>query len=176
MRVVSTLGSLIIPLMLVLIPLHGLMRRVKVMDAFVRGAEEGLRLVLRMTPYMIAMFAALASVRSSGLIEAIVGVLAAPLGGLGLTPEIIALGLLRPISGSGSLAIASDLMRTYGPDSFLGMLASTMQGSTDTTFYVVALYFGSVGVTRTRHTVACGLLGDLAGLLAATIICSSLFR
>ena len=175
MRILGALGAVVIPLMLLLIPVYGSYKKVKVMDTFVEGAEDGLKLVLRMTPYMIAMFAALASVRTSGLIEAAVGILKAPMLALGLSPEIMAMGLLRPISGSGSLAIASDVMRTYGADSFLGLLASTMQGSTDTTFYIVALYFGSIGVTRVRHSLVAGLLGDLVGIVASLVICRNLF-
>lgn len=176
MKAISEIGGAVIPFMLLVIPLYGWLRGVKVIDAFIRGAENGLRHVLKMGPYMIAMFAALASFRSSGVIDFFVGVLAKPLASLGVTPEILTLGLLRPISGSGSLAVASDILKTYGPDSFPGLLASTMQGSTDTTFYVVAVYFGSVGITRIRHSLVSGLLGDFAGLTASVLICNWLFR
>jgi spore maturation protein B len=176
MKIVEGMGSLVIPLMLLLLPLHGLIRGVKVMDAFVRGAEEGLRLVLRMAPYMIAMFAALASLRASGLIELAVGLLSEPMSRLGLIPEVLTLAFLRPVSGSGALAVATDIMKTHGPDSFLGLMAGTMQGSTDTTFYVVAVYFGAVGMTRIRHTLLAGLIGDLAGLSAAVLLSNHLFK
>jgi spore maturation protein B len=175
-KALEGIGSLIIPVMLLLVPLHGALRKVKVLDAFVRGAEGGLRVVLRMAPYMIAMFAALASVRESGLIEAAVGWLHAPAARFGLVPETLTQALLRPISGSGSMAICTEILKRSGPDSFLGLLSSTLQGSTDTTFYIVAAYFGSVGITRTRHVLLAGLIGDACGIMAAIVFANLMFR
>jgi len=169
-------GSLIIPVMLLLVPLHGALRKVKVLDAFVRGAEGGLRVLLRMAPYMIAMFASLASVRESGLVESAVGWLAGPAARFGLVPETLAQALLRPVSGSGSMAICAEILKRCGPDSFLGLLSSTLQGSTDTTLYVVAVYFGAVGTTRTRHTLLSGLIGDACGITVAIVLANLLFK
>jgi len=175
-KALEGLGSLIIPVMLLLVPLHGALRKVKVLDAFVRGAEGGLRVVLRMAPYMIAMFAALASVRESGLVEGAVGWLAAPAARFGVVPETLTQALLRPISGSGSMAICTEILKRCGPDSFLGMLSSMVQGSTDTTFYVVAAYFGSVGITRTRHALLSGLIGDACGIAVAVMLANLMFK
>ncbi|MDP2857953.1 MAG: spore maturation protein [Bacillota bacterium] len=176
MKALEGLGSLIIPVMLLLVPLHGALRKVKVLDAFVRGAEGGLRMVLRMAPYMIAMFAALASVRESGLVEAAAGWLSTPAARFGVVPETLAQALVRPISGSGSMAICTEILKRCGPDSFLGMLSSTVQGSTDTTFYVVAAYFGSVGITRTRHALLSGLIGDACGIAVAVMLANLMFK
>lgn len=176
MKALEGFGSLIIPVMLLLVPLHGAWKRVKVLDAFVRGAEGGLRVLLRMAPYMIAMFAALASLRASGLVESAAGWLVGPAARFGLVPETLTQALLRPVSGSGSMAICTEILKRNGPDSFLGLLSSTLQGSTDTTFYVVAVYFGAVGITRTRHTLISGLIGDACGITAAVVLSNLLFR
>jgi len=171
-QVVSTWA---IPLLLLLIPLLAAIRRVKVYEVFVEGAKDGFATAVRIIPYLVGMLVAIGMFRASGAMELLASALAPLTGLIGLPAEALPVALLRPLTGSGTLALASELMKTHGPDSFVGRLASVMYGSTETTFYVLAVYFGAVGVTRTRHAVAAGLIADAAGLLAALLVCHALF-
>lgn len=159
-----------IPLILVTIPLMAYLRGVKVYEVFCEGAREGFETAIRILPYLVAMFVAIGVFRSSNAFDALLGLLA-PIGQFLLIPtEVLPLALLRPLSGSGALGMLADLLKEYGPDSMIGLIASTMQGSTETTFYVLTVYFGAVGVTRARHAVTVGLIADFAGFLAAILI------
>ena len=121
------------------------------------------------------MLVAIGIFRASGAMDILVGLLA-PIGHLiGMPPEVLPIALLRPLSGSGSLGLMSDIMKKYGPDSFIGVLVSTMYGSSETTFYVIAVYFGAVNISRTRHAVAAGLIADVVGMIGALLICKILF-
>ena len=159
-----------IPVVVCLIPLYGYLRGVRVYEAFVEGAEEGLELAIRIVPVMVAIFIAMGVFRASGAMQLLVAVLRPALSLLGVPGEILPLALIRPLSGGGALGITAELIRTAGPDSFIGRLASTMQGSTDTTFYVITLYFGSVGIKNTRHALNVGLFGDFVGFVASLIV------
>lgn len=164
----------VIPLLVLFIPLYGHLKGVKVYEAFIEGAEEGLRMVLRIAPYMLAILVALGLFRVSGAMGLLVAGLRPVLGALGVPTEVVPLLVTRPLSGGASLGVLAEILRTSGADSFVGRLASIMQGSTDTTFYVLAVYFGSVGIRRTRYALTLGLAADFAGFLAALWI-SSLF-
>lgn len=165
----------LIPLLLLAIPLLGAMRRVKVYEVFIEGAKEGFGVALRIIPYLVAILVAVAMFRASGAMELLTGALSPLTAPLGMPAEVLPAALLRPLSGSGTLGLVSELLKTHGPDSFIGRLASTLYGSTETTFYVLAVYFGAVGIRRTRHAVAAGLAGDLAGVVAAVLLCRWLF-
>lgn len=164
-----------IPALLVGIPLFGAYKRVDVYETFIEGAQEGLALAVRILPYVLAIFFAFSIFRSSGALDWISRLLAPVLAALGLPPELLAMSLVRPLSGGASFGLLAEVLGRFGPDSPVGRLASTMHGATDTTFYVMTLYFGSVGIRRIRHTLTAGLLGDLAGLLAAIYFCGLLF-
>jgi spore maturation protein B len=164
-----------IPLLLLLIPLLAAIRRVKVYEVFVEGAKDGFTTAVRIIPYLVGMLVAIGMFRASGAMELVAAALSPVTGLIGLPAEALPVALLRPFSGSGTLALSTELLKTHGPDSFVGRLASVMYGSTETTFYVLAVYFGAVGVTRTRHAVATGLVADTAGLLAALLVCRALF-
>ncbi len=158
--------------------LAGVRRRVNVYDAFVEGAKEGFSTAVRIIPYLVAMLVGIGVFRASGamdwLIEGVkwtVGLFGGDTQWAGALPT----ALMKPLSGSGARGMMVDAMQTYGADSFVGRLSCIFQGSTDTTFYILAVYFGSVGVTRTRHAVACGLLADLAGVMAAIGVCYLFF-
>ncbi len=158
--------------------LAGVRRRVNVYDAFVEGAKEGFSTAVRIIPYLVAMLVGIGVFRASGamdwLIEGVkwtVGLFGGDTQWAGALPT----ALMKPLSGSGARGMMVDAMQTYGADSFVGRLSCIFQGSTDTTFYILAVYFGSVGVTRTRHAVACGLLADLAGVVAAIGVCYLFF-
>ncbi|RME20854.1 MAG: spore maturation protein [Deltaproteobacteria bacterium] len=147
----------------------GVARGVKVYEVFVRGAREGFNLALLIIPYLVAILSAMGMLRASGGLEWITGLLGTVTEPLGLPAEVLPLALLRPLSGSGAFGITADLLKTFGPDSYIGNLASTMNGSTETTFYVLAVYFGSVGVSRIRHAVLAGLAADLMGVIGSVL-------
>lgn len=148
-------------------------RRVNVYEVFIEGAKEGFSVVIKIIPYLVAMLVAIGVFRASGTMELLVAGVKWGFGELGLDTDFVAAlptALMKPLSGSGARGMMVDAMRTYGADSFVGRLSCVFQGATDTTFYIIALYFGSVGVRKTRHAVACGLIADLAGVVAAIFI------
>lgn len=171
----GTVSAWLIPLLLALIPLLAMARKVKVYEAFVEGARGGFEVAVRIIPYLVAILVAIGMFRASGAMELLASAIAPVTDAVGLPAETLPAALMRPLSGSGTLGVVTELMQTHGPDSFIGRLASTLYGSTETTFYVLAVYFGSVGVRRSRHAVAAGLLGDLAGVIAAVAVCRALF-
>lgn len=156
----------------------GLWRGVKVYEVFVEGAKEGFTMSIKLIPYLVAMLVAIGMLRASGVLDALISAikwLLSPFFSQPLFVDALPVALMKPFSGSGSRALMLENMEHFGVDSFQGLLSATMQGSTETTFYVLAVYFGSVGITRIRHAVFCGLLADLAGIVAAIIICSVFF-
>jgi len=164
-----------VPLLIAGLVLFGWARGVKVYESFVDGAKDGFQVALRMIPYLVAILVAVGMFRASGGLDVFVAAVAPLTAPLGLPAEALPLAVLRPLSGSGSLGVMSEILSSRGPDSYLGYLASTMQGSTDTTFYVLAVYFGAIGIERTRHAVPAGLLADLAGMAAAVFIVKVVF-
>lgn len=165
----------VIPLLLLAIPLTGFSRKVKVYEAFVEGAAEGFQTSIRIMPFLVAIMVAVNIFRASGAMEIVIGGLAPFLAYLGVPSELVPLAIMRPLSGSGALGLTTELLNTYGPDSLLGLMASTVLGSTDTTFYVLTVYFGAVGIMKPRYAVFVGLLGDITGFFASIYICSLLF-
>ena len=159
--------QMLVPCVLAGTALYGTLRRVDVYGALVRGAGQGLETLARILPALVCLLTAVSMVRSSGLLEALAGCLAPVLGRLGLPPELLPLMLVRPISGSAALGVGADLINAYGPDSALGRTAAVMLGSTETTFYTIAVYFSAAGVTRTRYAVPAALCADLVGFLAS---------
>ncbi|MCH8926071.1 MAG: spore maturation protein [Proteobacteria bacterium] len=167
----------IIPGLIVLLLGFGLLRGVRVYEVFVEGAKDGFQVALRIIPYLVAILVAVGMFRASGAMELLVAPLGAVTGLFGLPPEALSMALLRPLSGSGAYGFVASILQdpAIGPDSYTGLLVSTLQGSTETTFYVLAVYFGAVQVRRVRHALAAGLTADLAGVIAAVVICSLLF-
>jgi spore maturation protein B len=172
---VDSLSIWAIPAILAIIPLYGWLRGLPVYETFVEGAEEGFRMAIMMIPYIVGILVALNVFQASGALAAVIRWLSAPLSLVGVPAEVVPLMLVRPLSGGAALGITTGLLQHYGADSFVGRLASTLQSSTDTTFYVLTLYFGSVGVRRTRYALAVALLGDLAGFVAAVAVCRALW-
>jgi len=164
-----------VPFMLAVIPAFGSLRGVKVYDTFIEGAEEGLQVTMRIIPFLVGMMVALSVFRASGAMDLLARLISPVTSWLGFPTEILPLMIVRPLSGAGALAVTADLLKTQHPDSFIGRLASIMQGSTDTTFYVLTVYFGSVGVRKARYAPAVGLLADLAGFLSALYVCNWFF-
>ncbi len=165
----------LIPAVVAGLLLVGLRGRVPVYQTFIEGAREGLEVALRIVPYLIAMLCAIAMLRASGLLDATVSVLRPMVAPLGIPAEVLPMALLRPLSGSGAFAVMAETLRTHGPDSFIGLLVSTIQGSTETTFYVLAIYFGAAQVRNVRHALACGLIADVAGFAGAVVACRLFF-
>jgi spore maturation protein SpmA len=156
-----------------------MIRRVNVYEAFIDGAKEGFTVVIKIIPYLVAILVAIGVFRASGSMDYLVAGVGRIFGGMGVNTdfvEALPTALMKPLSGSGARGMMVDAMQTYGADSFVGRLASTFQGATDTTFYIIALYFGSVGVKRTRHAVACGLFADFVGIVAAIFIAYLFFH
>ena len=179
MNVVSTsVANILLMLIIVVFILAGMRRKVNVYDAFIEGAKEGFATAVRIIPYLVAILVGIGVFRASGAMDMLIdGIkwMVASLGGNTDFVGALPTALMKPLSGSGARGMMVDAMTTYGADSFVGRLSCVFQGSTDTTFYILAVYFGSVGVRYTRHAVACGLLSDLAGMIAAIAICYMFF-
>ncbi len=171
MRIVSTLSLFVLPLFVIFVIIYGLTHRVKVYDAFCRGAAGGLSLVAKILPYVAAMTVGIALLRDSGILVMFTDALQKPLGFLGIPPDIISLWLIRPFSGSASIGVLSDILGKVGVNTLTADIASTMMGSSETTFYTIALYFGAVGIKNTRHTVAVAVMVDIATVIVAVITC-----
>lgn len=159
--------TMLVPLIIGVVALYAAFRRVDVYSALVHGAGAGLDTLLRVVPALVGLMTAVYMLRASGLMELLGNLLAPALTKLGIPPETAALLFVRPVSGSGALAIGSELMASHGPDSYVGRVAAVMLGSTETTFYTIAVYFGSAGIRRTRYAIPAALLADLAGFMAA---------
>jgi len=158
--------------------LAGMRKRINVYDAFVEGAKDGFQTAVRIIPYLVAVLVAIGVFRASGAMDLLLDGIEAGVAALGFDTEFVGAlptALMKPLSGSGARGLMVDAMQTYGADSFVGRLACLFQGSTDTTFYILAVYFGSVGIRQTRHAVPCGLLADAAGIAAALFICNLFF-
>lgn len=169
------LSAYVIPVLLASVAVYGMGRHVDVYSALTHGAEEGLTVLLRVVPALVGLLTAVSMFRVSGAMEWLSGLFAPVLELLGVPPETAPLMLVRPVSGSGALAVATDLMAAHGPDSYIGRVAAVMLGSTETTFYTIAVYFGSAGIHKTRHTVPAALAADLTGFVAAAFAVRLLF-
>jgi len=176
MSIVNTISLWLIPCMIAFILLYGTIKKVPTYETFVEGGKEGLGIAVSILPFMVGMLVSIAIFRASGALDAMVGLMKPLLDKIGVPAEIVPLALIRPISGSAGLSITTDLIATYGPDSFLGRLAAVMQGSTDTTFYVLTVYFGAVGIRKMGDALKVGLLADLIGIVCSIIFVSLMFR
>ena len=164
-----------IPVLLVGIPLIGMIRKIKVYDVFIEGAKEGFQVAVRIIPFLVGILVAIGMFRASGAMDILTNALRPLTTATGFPADLVPLAILRTLSGSGSLAFTTDLVKRFGPDSVLGRTAATMYGSSETTFYVLAVYFGSIGVKRTRHAIPAALTGDLVAAIAAVAVCSWMF-
>jgi spore maturation protein B len=172
---INVISILAVPLVLLVFLGWGFFKRVKVYEEFVEGAREGFNTAVRIIPYLVAMLVAIAMFRASGAMELLTALLAPVTSWIGMPPETLPMAIMRPLSGSGSLGIMTELMKTHGPDSLIGIMASTMYGSSETTFYVLAVYFGAVAVRNTRHAVLVGVIADVVGMLTAVWIVNLIF-
>jgi spore maturation protein SpmA len=175
LRAIGTLSLLAVPFLLVFFPFYAAARGVKVYEEFVEGAKEGFQVAIRVIPFLVAILVAIGMFRGAGGIEAMQRALAPLLTPLGFPPDLLPMTLVRPLSGSATTGLFAELVQRVGPDSLTARMAGTIFGSTETTFYVIAVYFGSVAVRRTRHAVAAGLIADFAGVVASVVICRLMF-
>lgn len=175
MGIITEISRYVIPFLLFFIPLYGFIKGVPVFEAFVEGASEGIKVAVRILPFLVGMLVAIGVFRASGAFAMVAQFLEPVCSFLGIPPEVLPLAVMRPLSGTGALGITAELIHTHGPDSFIGRMASVMQGSTDTTFYVLAVYFGSVGISKHRYALAVGLGADIVSFLASVFFCSLFF-
>lgn len=165
----------VMPVLFLVIIGYGLIKKVNVFDAFLDGAADGLKTAVKILPALVGLIAAITMLRVSGAMDFITRLLSPVTNLLGVPAEVMPLALLRPVSGSGALAVVSDLLRAHGPDSLVGRITSVMMGSTETTFYTLAVYYGAVGIKDVRFTVKAALLADLTGMLASVWVCRLFF-
>lgn len=173
--VISLLSYFVIPVIVVGFPLYGLYKRVPVYESFVEGAKEGFNVAVRIIPYLVAILFAIGMFRASGAMDALVTALNPVLSLIGFPGEVLPMAIVRPLTGSGSAGLVADMINQYGEDSIFVKMAATMFGSTETTFYVIAVYFGAVNIKKTRHAVPAGLTADFAAMLIAVWVVRLLF-
>jgi spore maturation protein B len=171
----NTIANAILLVFILGVPLYGSLRKLDVFSSFVEGAKEGFDLSVKIIPYLVAMLVAIGMLRASGFFEIFSQWLAPILTYIGMPPDLLPLALLRPFSGSAALAMTADIAHTYGGDALISKMAGTLMGSTETTFYVIAVYFGSVGIRRTRYAIPVGLLADAVGVIASVVVCQWMF-
>jgi spore maturation protein SpmA len=170
-RMVNALSLLAIPFLLSFFPVYAAARGIKIYDEFVEGAKEAFNVILRIIPFLVTMLVAIGMFKGAGGIDLLTKLLSPILTPLHFPPDLVPLALMRPLSGSATLALLTDVVHRLGPDNIISLMAATIYGSTETTFYVAAVYFGSVGIKQTRHAIPAGLLADLTGVIASVIIC-----
>lgn len=166
----------IIPIIIGAIVLYGVIKKVKVYECFIEGAKEGLGVCLRIFPYLLAMLIAINCFKASGAMNYLIALIKPVVGFVGIPAEIVPLILIKPLSGSGAIGIFTDLVNTYGPDSFIGFLSSVIMGGTETIFYTLTVYFGAVGVKKIRHSLWVALLVDFCAVIFAVNVARILFR
>ncbi|CAG7611947.1 Spore maturation protein B [Paenibacillus solanacearum] len=172
---VNIISAWAIPVIIVFIPLYAAYRKIPVYESFVDGAKDGFDTAIRIIPHLVGMMVAISVFRASGAMELFIGWLKPLCEWIGVPTEVIPLALLRPITGAGSLAFTTDLISQFGPDSMIGRIASTIQGSTDTTLYVITVYFGAIGIRKAGYALKVGLISDAVGFVASIIICYLVF-
>lgn len=170
MKFVNYISSAAIPIIMVIIIIYGLLEKNKVYDTFVDGAKEGMEIVIKLFPTLLGIFVAVGVLRSSGILDFIIKIISPITNLLNIPAEIMPLAIVRPISGSASTAVATDIISKFGVDSKIGLIASTIMGSTETTFYTIAIYTSAVGVKKTKFVLVAALIGDLVGMLISVAI------
>ena len=175
MKIVEYLSNIAMPIIIITIILYGVMERRKVFDIFLDGAKEGISVVFNIFPTLVGLFVAVGALRSSGIIDMIINIFTPVLNFVNFPTEILPLALIRPISGSSSIAVATDIMNQFGVDSKIGLIASVIMGSTETTVYTIAVYTSSVGIKKTRFVLWAALIADFVGIITSVIVCKYIF-
>ncbi len=174
-ELVGNISKYAIPFILLVIPAFAFIKKVKVYESFTDGAKEGFETAVKIIPFLVGMLVAIGIFRASGAMDVLTNALSPITNLIGMPAEVLPLGFLRPLSGGGAQGVMSDLITNHGPDSLIGRTASIMQGSTETTFYVLAVYFGSVAIKKTRHALPAGLIADFVGIITAVIVARIMF-
>lgn len=167
---ITLLSTWMIPMFILVTLIIASWRKIPTYELFVEGGKEGIQMAVTLLPFLLGMIVSISILRSSGALDAFINLLSPLLLKIGIPPEILPLALIRPISGTAALAMTAELTQIHGPDSFIGRLAATMQGSTDTTLYILTVYFGSVGIKKMGYALKVGLLADLIGIVSAIVI------
>lgn len=175
MHLISLVSIWIIPILIAYILIYSVWKKIPAYESFVEGGKEGIKIAVSIIPFLVGMLVAITIFRASGALDFFVQLIRPVLDFLGVPSEIVPLAIIRPISGNAALGIMSDILKVHGPDTFIGKLASTIQGSTDTTLYVLTVYFGAVGIKKMGDALKVGLLADLVGIGAAIIIITWMF-
>ena len=171
MKIIEYFSNIAMPLMIIIIVLYGVIERKKVFDIFLEGAKEGIGVVFNIFPTLVGLFVAIGALRSSGIIDLIINFLTPVLNSVNFPTEILPLALIRPISGSSSIAVATDIMNKFGVDSNIGLMASVIMGSTETTVYTIAVYTSSLGIKKTRFVLWAALIADFVGIVTSVVVC-----
>lgn len=174
-NIINSISLYAIPFIVVSITLFGAYKKVNMYEAFTDGAKGGVKTAVSIIPFLVGMLVAIGVFRASGALDIITNALSPITSKIGMPGELIPMALIRPLSGGGAAGVMNDLFTTYGPDSLIGTMASVMNGSTETTFYVLAVYFGAVGIKKTRHALPAGLIADAVGIITAVIVTNMLF-
>lgn len=173
--IIQTVSLFAIPALVLCVVVYGAIKKVKIYEAFVEGAKEGFNVGVRIIPFLVAMLVAIGIFRAGGAMDILTAVLSPLTSLIGMPAETVPMAIMRPLSGSGALGVMSEIIKTHGADSLIGRMVSVMMGSGETTFYVLAVYFGSVSVYRTRHAVPAGIVADIASILATVWIVNLVF-
>lgn len=175
MEILTTISTWLIPGFILLILIISTLKKLPTYELFVEGGKEGVQMAFSLLPFLVGMLVSIAILRASGAMDAFFNLISPFLVHIGVPPEILPLAFVRPISGTLALGMTSEIIQNFGPDSFMGRLASTMQGSTDTTLYILTVYFGAVGIKRMRYALKVGLLADLIGIIISIVIVNIVF-
>lgn len=175
MQFINFVSNLAMPLIILLIVIYGVIEKNKVFDNFLDGAKEGIEIIINIFPTLVGLFVAIGALRNSGILDLIINFLTPILNAIKFPTEIMPLAMLRPISGSSSIAVATDIMKNYGVDSKIGIIASTIMGSTETTLYTIAIYTSCVRIKNTRFVLLAALIGDFVGIVSSIIICNLIY-
>lgn len=171
----QTISNILIPLIVVLIIIYGLLKKVDIYSSFIEGVKEGLTISINIFPTIMSMIIAINLITNSGLINLLINLLSYPLKIINFPKEVVPIAILRPISSSASLVSLNNILKVYGPDSYIGMLSSIIQGSTDTTIYILGMYFSSIGIKKIRYSLIVGLLADFFCVVVSVIILNIIF-
>lgn len=174
-NIVNAISLYAIPFIIVSIVLFGAFKKVNVYETFTDGAKDGFTTAISIIPFLVGMLVAIGVFRASGALDLITNALSPITNKIGMPGEVLPMALIRPLSGGGASGVMNELFATYGPDSLIGKMASVMNGSTETTFYVLAVYFGAVGIKKTRHALPAGLIADAVGLITAVVVTNMMF-
>ena len=174
-EIIQTLSIIAIPALIFFIVIYGAIKKVKIYEAFIEGAKEGFNVGVRIIPYLVAMLVAIGIFRASGAMEMLASLIAPVTRLIGMPAEALPMAIIRPLSGSGALGVMSEIIKSNGPDSLVAKMVSVMMGSSETTFYVLAIYFGSVGISKTRQAVPAGIVADVVAVLMSVWLVNLIF-